>query len=115
MFIRFQRCVGVMVWRWKRTQVEVWFCPRGELVPPHSHRGFDSLIVHLAGRMVFWAEGRGRVLNWGDVGWSKLIPAGAEHGLIVRGPFGVFVNFETWKHDGPTSAVDDFILPGGTR
>ena len=115
MILKFKRCRGLRVWRWGRVQVELWWCPSLETIPPHTHEEFDGLIVYLAGRMLFWTETKSRVIGWRD--WLKTlsIPAGTMHGAIGRGRFGcLFLNFERWKHDRPSSAAIDFRVPGAT-
>ena len=103
-------CRGLLLWKWGRTQAELWYCPRGEVIDSHTHEEFDGLIVYLFGGMIVWTEAKGcRVIGWRD--WLKTlrIPAGLKHGAIGDWPRGcLFLNIETWKHDRPTSAAVDF-------
>lgn len=106
---RHNRCRGIVLFRWKRRQVEIWFCPKREEIEPHKHNNIDSTIVLLAGDM--WGrigdvrDGEcGRVKRWTDY----YVPAGMEHTATV-GRFALFLNFEKWINDVPvTSAATDF-------
>jgi quercetin dioxygenase-like cupin family protein len=82
--------------------MELWFVPRGEVIPTHSHPDMDGVIVPLLGRMV-WTRGnksravRGPSLTAYDVG------RGVMHSAIAL-TAAVFVVFERW-HINPTSAA----------
>ena len=106
-----KRCRGLLLWKWGRTQVELWWCPAREIFESHRHEEFDGRIVYLAGRMFFWTDwnSKSRRIGWRDFLKTLSIPAGTEHGAIGKGWFGcLFLNIETWKHDRPTSAAVDF-------
>lgn len=108
MSVRFQNCRGwtlLRAWRW---QVELWWCPRGECIPAHTHQQFDGRLVFLGGRMRWLLGHRSRLVTWRDVLRSWSVPAGAVHGAEVVGGFGLFLNIERW-HGTPTSAAVDFV------
>lgn len=107
MITRFQRCLGIRLFRLGRWQAELWLCPRGQVIPPHTHRYFQGRLVFVAGRMEWTLEGRTRDVGWRDVLRSWPVPAGANHGAVVTGWFGVFLNIERWQ-GRPTSAATDF-------
>ena len=108
MITRFQRCLGVRLLRLGRWQVELWLCPRGEVIPPHTHQYFDGRLVFLAGSMLWTLAGQTREVGWRDVLRCWRVPAGTNHGATVTGRFGVFLNIEQWQ-GVPSSAATDFI------
>jgi len=100
---RHNRCRGLRIWKWNSFQIEVWFCPKGEVIEPHVHNRIDSKIVLLFGYMI------GRIA--GRLGHAKLfkaypIPAGMVHTAEIS-RFSIFANFERWRGE-PTSAAEDF-------
>lgn len=111
MILKFQRSTGVRLWRAGRRQWELWLCPRGEVIPGHTHERMDARIFFLGGGMIFrvWREGgwRERVMGLWSVGKGFLIRAGEVHGAVVTGWFGLFLVSEIWSCE-PTSAVVDF-------
>lgn len=108
MITRFNRCLGFRLLRVLRWQVELWWCPAGEVIPTHVHSQFDGRLVFLGGSMRWAMDGRARNLSWSDVGRSWRVPAGVRHGAEVTGWFGLFLNIEAWSGQ-PTSAAVDFI------
>jgi hypothetical protein len=89
-----------------RWQLEVWFCPAGELIPAHSHSQFDSRIIHILGTMRWMMGGKSKHVTSYHCGWSKPVPAGVQHSAIALS-FSVFANLERWSGN-PTSAAIDF-------
>lgn len=111
MIVRHNRCRGLKLWKWGHTQIELWWCPGGEVIEPHTHEEFDGLIVYLFGSMVFWTPTKRRAIGWRDFLKTLKIPSGLAHGAIGRKPGCLFLNFERWKN-APTSAATDFVLHG---
>lgn len=108
MFIRFQNCLGLKLFRFRKWQVELWWCPRGEQLPTHSHPSMESRILFLAGSMIFTREEQTIILGAWDIFRNFRIKAGQNHSAEVVGPFGLFLNIETWTTE-PTSAAHDLI------
>lgn len=103
---------------WPRTQIELWYCPRGIRVPMHKHETLDSFIVYLIGRMRVTVENKTREVcgpfrrreSTGKLTWAvRYIPAGVRHCAEVIGSFAVFINIERC-HCGHVSASKDFVL-----
>ncbi len=107
MIHRFQRCVGFRLLRLGRWQVELWLCPRGEVIPAHTHSYFDGRLIFLGGRMRWRMAGKTKEVGWFDVLRSWKVPAGVSHGATVTGWCGAFLNVERWAVE-PTSAAIDF-------
>ena len=108
MKIRFRRITGFRLFRWGRRQLEVWFCPRGEMIPAHWHDHCDSRLTFLGGGMLWEFNGRRKLCGWRQIGLTKKIPKGETHAALVTGRFGLFLNWETWDCD-PSSAATDFV------
>lgn len=108
---RHNGCVAFVVFRFRRCQVELVWCPRGEVIEPHVHHKIDSTLIILGGEMDGRiGEGRRGRTGWYDFGRRFHIPAGTVHDTTVTGRFCLFANVERWTGD-PTSAAVDFTAP----
>lgn len=108
MIIRFQKIRGIRLFRWGKTQAELWLAPGGETLPMHTHTHCSSRIIYLLGKMTFWFGPHSCDLSMRSFLKNFVIPAGAPHGGQVTGRFVLFINFERWNST-PTSAAHDFI------
>ena len=118
MIERYGKARGLRFPIWPRIQAEIWYCPRGVVVPPHIHQNLDSFIIYLLGRMRVTVEQTTREVfgpvrrreSTGKLTWAvRYIPAGVRHCAEVIGSFAVFVNVERC-HAGAVSASKDFVL-----
>lgn len=106
--IRFQNCRGVRLFRLGSWQAEVWYCPAGEVIPPHHHEHIDSRIVYLAGQMIFVRDSAVKLMSrWRDRFKFLRVRPNQLHYAAVTGRFGLFLNLEHWTGK-PTSAAVDF-------
>lgn len=104
-FHRHNRCVGITLFRFRRRQLEVWFCPKHEIIESHSHRNLDSRIYVLLG--VLWGR-IGKRYGYAHRRRAYPVGAGIEHSAITM-TFCIFANWETWKErNAVTSAAIDF-------
>lgn len=88
---------------------ELWFAPKGESVPPHSHDQMDSFVIFLGGRLL-WSRGNlTKELGPKQFLHTTRVAAGEAHSFVITGLFGIFINVERWKQK-PTSAALDFRL-----
>ncbi len=118
MIERYGNARGLRIPFWKNWQVEIWFCPKGAVIPPHIHRTIDSYIIYLLGTMRVTVENSSRIV-FGPVRRrqstgrlvlaTRFIPHGVRHCAEVLGRFAVFANIER-RHAGSTSASRDFLL-----
>lgn len=118
MIERFGKAVGLRIPIWKNRQAELWFVPRGTVIPPHIHQQTDSFIVYFIGRMKVTVDKTTRIV-FGPVRRrestgklilaTRYIPAGTRHCAEVLGSFAVFLNIEHC-HGEPVSASKDFML-----
>ena len=118
MIKRIFSCTGFKIPLPGRYQIEVWYCPKGAVIPPHVHMEVNSFIWMIAGRMR-WRVGnqerevsgplRHRKSN-GDLALSAYrVTPRMPHGATVTGLFGLFLNLERWN--GPkTSAASDIEM-----
>ncbi len=114
MIHRHNGCIAITLFRFGRRQLELVYCPAGEVIEPHVHQHVDSTLVMLGGEIeggiIFspfggWKIGR---TGWYDFGRRFDIPAGVYHYAKVTGRFCLFLNYEKWDSK-PTSAAVDFI------
>lgn len=109
MINRHNKCVGLTIFRLGRRQLELWYCPQGEIIEPHVHNKIDSTLIILGGSMTGYIGERHGRIGWRDFLRFFFIPAGVVHGANITGRFCLFANFETWrKGDALTSAAIDF-------
>lgn len=107
MINRFQRCIGIRLFRLAGWQLEVWLCPAGEVIPSHSHSHFSSRIIHLFGATEWTMGSKTKSLGILNIGWCKPVPAGVNHSAVTK-TFSIFANLERWA-TSPTSASVDFV------
>jgi len=105
---RFQRCVGIKLFRFNTWQLEIWVCPKNEVIPLHYHAHCDSRIIHLFGEVTWRLVNKTKTLKWFNIGWNRVVKSGVYHGATVHTRFGIFANLEHWKTK-PTSAGTDFV------
>jgi len=110
LFNRYKKCFGVTLWRWNRTQVELWICPPNHSVGKHYHTDIDGRLMFLCGNVNLcgvcegllkkksakfkWHNVPAMMVHWFEPLDSKWIPT-------------VFINVEKW-HSNPTSAAINF-------
>lgn len=108
MIEKHNRCIGVKLFRFRQWQLEMWFCPRKEVIEPHSHRNIDSTLIFLWGRITGTIGDKTGPVSYRDIFRRFPIPAGVTHTATVHSPFCVFLNWERWKTSDVTSAALDF-------
>ncbi len=117
MIERYGNARGLRIPFWKNWQVEIWFCPKGAVIPPHIHETIDSLIIYLYGRMRVTVERTTREVcgpvrrrqSTGKLIWAtRYIPAKTRHCAEVIGNCAIFLNLEHC-HSDRVSASRDFI------
>jgi hypothetical protein len=113
--LRHDRCVGLRLWQWNRTQWILWFAPKGAEIEDHVHLQLRARVKLLLGRMVWRCDAMDEY-DWCDM-VAKTITAPARwmnihcgqcHGATAL-TASVFLVRETWIGTGPmTSAARDF-------
>lgn len=125
---RHERCVGVTLFRGKKHNVEIWYCPRGYEVKPHSHNDQHIELMYLFGKTTFHRQTFGQLSGkpgdtfrrlfvtkeeftptWKHVLKKFTIKPGQRHWFTVSSLPLIFINFATFI-DGkrPVSAAIDF-------
>lgn len=108
MITRFQRSIGIKLFRFGKTQAELWFCPKGEQLPNHKHEKMRSRIMFVGGGMLFTRDDKTITLGIRQTFRTFKVAAGQAHSAVVTGLCGIFLNCETWTEQ-PTSAAHDFV------
>jgi hypothetical protein len=111
-------CTGLRIPLPGAWQLELWWCPRGAVIPMHRHPHVESVLVFLAGGMVFTREKvqpdgtvvpKSREFTIRDTFRRLVVPPTCSHGASVVGRFLLFANLE--RCTGPkTSAATDLEL-----
>jgi len=104
---RHNRCLGLKLFRYRKTQIEIWFCPKGEQIEPHTHLEADITIVPLAGRMAGRIGERCGIAGWSDIFRRFCVPRGTVHSARMLSPC-IFMGIERWNTDLISSAATDF-------
>lgn len=123
---RHERCVGIRLWKSKTRFIQLWYCPRGYKVKPHSHNDQRIELMYLFGKTIFHREAKdvfmkGKPLEttyvrvesyspkWYHMFRKFTVSAGQVHWFTVSSFPLVFINFATFI-DGkrPVSAATDF-------
>lgn len=108
MIERHNGCVGLKLFRLGKRQLELWFCPRHEIIESHSHKHIDSTLIFLWGRILGTIGNKTGIVSYRDTFRRFPIPAGVKHSAIVQSTFCLFLNWEKWKTGNVTSAAIDF-------
>lgn len=130
LFNRHERCVGLRLWKSKTRFVQLWYCPTGYKVEPHSHNDEQIELMYLFGKTEFWRtkieysdvfkskdgtihehvkENEGFKPRWYHMFKSFTVKAGQIHWFTVSTMPLVFINFATFLNGKePTSAAIDF-------
>ena len=96
------KAVGFRVPLWNHWQIEIWFCPKGDVIPAHRHQHIHSFILQIWGRMRWTVNAttrevcgplRRRESNARLALAAAPIPAGTAHAAEALS-FCVFVNIE---------------------
>lgn len=118
---RHERCMGIRLWKSKTRFIQLWYCPRGYEVKPHSHNDQHIELMYLFGKTTFFREQKQYVLvgrkgesyspKWYHMFRKFTVIAGQVHWFTVSSLPLVFINFATFidgKH--PISAATDFHI-----
>lgn len=115
LFNRHERCVGLTLFRWRRWNVEIWYCPKGYEVKPHSHNHEHIELMYLFGKTTFSRlnidsqKSESFSPRWYHMFRRFTVLPMQTHWFKVSSLPLVFINFATFL-DGyqPTSASIDF-------
>lgn len=118
LFRRYDVCRGLLLFKFMNRTVELWYCPKGYVIPEHSHPNEDIELMYLFGSTSFYRRrpygfklADSLTLEWCDFGRCFSVPAGWSHWFVVGKLPLVFINFAKWKKGvKPSSASVDFEL-----
>lgn len=122
-FDRHERCVGLRLWKSRTRFVQLWFCPKGYVVKPHSHNDQHIELMYLFGKTTFYRVRQSmipieynpcRSVQGFEPSWKHIfrrftVLPGQCHWFTVSTLPLIFINFATFI-DGkePVSASVDF-------
>ena len=111
---RHDNCVGLRLWKWGQTQIELWFCPKNYNIGRHSHNQQDIEIMFLFGAPHFWRRENG-IETSAHLRWPRnlldvfSIRRGVVHSFHTGRLPMVVLSIERWQPGvSPTSAATDF-------
>lgn len=109
---RHEDCVGITLWKFGQTNIELWYCPAGYEIQPHSHPKEHIELMFIAGKATFY-----RIKNmtqsftprWYHMFRRFTVTPGRVHWFSVSHRALIFINIARFI-DGhkPTSAAVDF-------
>lgn len=104
-------CTGLRIPLPGAWQLELWWCPRGAVIPMHRHPHVESVLVFLGGEMLWnreWSDGKGlgRTFRARDFLRAFDVSSDCAHGAKVTGRFGLFANLERWTGPKTSAAID---------
>lgn len=110
---RHEKCVGIRLWKSKTRFIQLWYCPRGYDVKPHSHNDQHIELMYLFGKTTI-SRITSQTVEWFTPKWYHIfrkftVRKGQIHWFTVSSLPLVFINFATFI-DGkrPVSAAIDF-------
>ena len=113
----YESCVGLLLYKVGQHTAELWYCPAGYSIKPHSHPQEDIELMFLYGKTTFFriksTESTMQYYKpkWYNIFRSFSVKAGWTHWFTVGKRSLVFINFAKWKVGVvPTSASVDFKL-----
>lgn len=125
LFNRHERCIGLTLWRFGQKNIELWYCPSGYEIKPHSHPNEKIELMYLFGDTEFFrivekmhdfvfgkhmgVRSESFKPKWYHVFRKFTIDYGVVHWFKVSKLPLIFINIATFK-DGhkPVSAAVDF-------
>lgn len=115
-----EKCLGIVLFKWRQRFVQLWLCPSGYKIQKHSHPEEDIELMYIFGSSVFYRLTSSYVFTeyqesykpkWYHIFRCFSVPAGTIHWFEVSKWPLVFINFSTFKDNiKPKSAAIDFKL-----
>lgn len=112
LFNKHEGCFGITLFRWVRTNIEIWYCPRGYTIKPHSHNEEDIELIYLFGRTKFFRKIDNKTESATPTKpfTPFTVPAGCLHWFTVSSLPLIFINKATFLEGfKPKSAAIDFV------
>lgn len=113
MINKHEKCIGIVLWKWKQKFIQLWYCPAMYQIKPHSHPEEDIKLMYIFGITVFF-----RVVNEQieyfvprcyHIFRSFSVKAGVTHWFSPSPLPLIFISFSTFKKGfTPKSAALDF-------
>lgn len=116
LFNKHESCRGMVLWKSKRHFVQIWYCPRGYRIKPHSHPNEAVELMYLFGNAKFFKKEKRAVpmIRYFQPKWyhfMKCFSIGYDeiHWFTVSNLPLIFINFAKFKPGHtPMSASQDW-------
>lgn len=109
MFHLFKKTFGLTLFRYSKTQIEIWYVLPSHTIPSHFHECIDSTIIHLFGSCIFWRNTD--FLRLKIFSWRKIkIPRFVVHSAVAGKCGIIFINVEKVYDNSKLSAAQDLIV-----
>jgi hypothetical protein len=105
---RHNGCIAITLFKFGNKQLELVYCPKGEVIEPHVHEHIDGTMIMLGGEAFGTIGDQSGFTGWYDIGRRFKVPRNCSHHATVTGRFFLFLNYEKWTGQTPTSAAIDF-------
>lgn len=117
MIHRYEKCIGIPLFKSGRFYVEIWFCPRGYKIKEHSHPNETIELMYLFGKTTFFRREKTNqpeqsfTPKWYHMFRTFSVPYGWFHRFEVSSMPLIFVNFSKFFLGyEPVSASVDFEI-----
>lgn len=95
-------CIGIVLWKYKQRFVQLWYCPSGYNITPHSHPKEDVELMYLFGSATFYRKTKNvpeefYTPKWFNAFKKFTVPAGTYHWFSVSCLPLVFINLSKFK------------------
>jgi len=109
MVIRYEKCVGIRLWKIGRHTAELWAIPPNYAITPHRHDDEDIHLVYVHGKSIFSKIENNQIRNGrpNKCGQMFHIPSGTLHWFQTTTTWLVFINIAKWSKE-PTSTNENF-------
>lgn len=113
-FNKHEGCIGLTLFRAFRFNIEIWFCPKGYSIKPHSHPEEHIELMYIYGRTVFHRISDAGIKQFFEPEWYHIfntftVARGTIHWFEVSDRPLIFINIAKFKKGHkPKSAAKDF-------
>ena len=112
LFLRFDTCFGISLFRWRRWTSELWFFPPNYKLVEHTHNHEHVETVHIWGQSSFYRRPttrehpEGIETNFRTIGKFFTVPKGWSHWLETKTGWLVVMNICKWDCVPTATNVD---------
>lgn len=96
-----EKCVGIVLFKFRQLFIQLWLCPANYEIKPHSHPEEDIKLVYLLGKTTFFRlvgdDLQSFSPRWFHAGRAFNVHAGILHSFTVSNWPLVFINISRFK------------------